>query len=309
MSNIILKGTALCKSYNTTDNQLLHACRGVDITMYKGQTVGIVGESGCGKSTLLKLLAGLEPPTSGTIEFTTPQTSHQSIQMVFQDPTTAFAPHMKVRQALAEPLRNYFKLKGDALDNRIEELLSLVHLPVSFADRLCHHMSGGQRQRLGIARAIAPNPQLLICDEATSALDVSIQKEIIQLLANLQKQQNLSVAFVCHDIALVSSISHQVMIMYLGQVVESLPSHLLATQAQHPYAQLLISSMFGISSDRNKPITTLSGEVPSPINLPNGCAFASRCPKAQPECYKTSPTLQQTGTDHYTACHCVANNL
>lgn len=313
MSNEILRGEKLVKNYKMSDGKTLYACRGVDFTLNKGETVGIVGESGCGKSTLLKLLTQLEEATSGEIVFRgvnitklkgrALRKNRRHIQMVFQDPALAFSPRMKVRDALLEPLKNYYKLNHRETEAKVDELLTLVGLPSEYANRYCHEMSGGQRQRLGIARALALDPDVLICDEATCALDVSIQDTIVELLVKIQKERNQSMVFVCHDVALVHSLAHRLMIMYAGSVVEIVPCGDLVNQAKHPYAKRLISSIFSTDMDFSEEIEILEGDVPSPLNLPNGCAFASRCPNVQDICLSQVPELKEIAEGHSVACH------
>ncbi|OOB78178.1 MAG: peptide ABC transporter ATP-binding protein [Epulopiscium sp. Nuni2H_MBin003] len=314
MSNYILVGKNLSKNYYDT-GQTLKALRGVDFYIERGETVGIVGESGCGKSTLLKLLTRIEEPTDGEIYFKGENVtnlkgkelkqSKKNIQMVFQDPSTAFSPRMKVKDCIAEPLKNFYKLNKMELSQKVNELLRLVQLPEDYANRYAHAMSGGQRQRLGIARALSIQPQILVCDEATSALDVSIQQDIIELLVSLQKKSDLSIIFVCHDIALVSSLSHRIMIMYLGAVVEEMYSKDLNTNAMHPYAKLLISSIFSQSMDFGAPIKTLEGDIPSPLSEIAGCAFNTRCSECTDICKEITPELRVIEEGHRVACHMV----
>ncbi len=313
MSEYILEGRDLCQQYKQSDGKFLKACRNINFSLKQGQTMGIVGESGCGKSTLLKMLTRLEKPVSGTlllkgedvsnIKGKALRDSRRHIQMVFQDPASAFSPRMKAGEAICEPLDNFCKLTKEARSAKVEELLTQVGLPIDFKDRLCHAMSGGQRQRLGIARALAVDPDILVCDEATSALDVSIQATIMELLANLQRERNLSMVFVCHDIALVKSISHRIMVMYLGTVVELLDGKDLDINPMHPYTQLLMSSMFSTAMDKSEKIPVLDGEVPSPLNAPAGCPYHTRCPHAMDICKAQLPTLQDCGENHQVACH------
>ncbi len=312
MSNYILEGRNLSKSY-MLDDKILMAVRNVDFSIERGKTVGIVGESGCGKSTLLKLLTRLEPLTEGKLFFKNEDITNQKgrklrearkdIQMVFQDPAAAFSPRMRVRAALAEPLNNFFKLSKQEEEERIKNLLGLVHLPLDFIDRYCHEMSGGQRQRLGIARALATEPEILVCDEATCALDVSIQDNIMKLLVEIQEKRSLSILFVCHDVALVASISHKIMIMYLGVVVEEIESNKLSENACHPYSKSLLKAIFSTSMDFSQEIKTLEGEVPNPMDIPKGCPFNTRCNEAMEICRVESPHLIELEKGHKVACH------
>ena len=313
MSECILEGRGLSRRYRRPGGKVLTACQQVDLQLFAGQTLGVVGESGCGKSTLLRLLAQLERPDEGQLFFRgedvtayTGQALRQQrrhIQMVFQAPAAAFFPRMRVWDAVTEPLCYWDHLSKKERQRRAEELLDLVGLPQSLLDRYPHSMSGGQRQRLGIARALALQPEILLCDEATSALDVSTQDQLITLLVQLQQQRNLSILFVCHDLALVQSLSHRIMVMYLGVVVESLPSQKLRGDALHPYTRALLDSVFSLSMDRTQPIVPLSGEVPSPIDRPAGCPFHARCPVCTERCRCEMPTMQQVGPDHLVACH------
>ncbi|MCM0758737.1 MULTISPECIES: ABC transporter ATP-binding protein [Sporomusa] len=313
MSEFILEGRGLTQRYKTDTGRVLTACRAVDVTLRKGETLGIVGESGCGKSTLLRILTQLERPAEGRLFFNGQEITFLKgeslrrnrchIQMVFQDPAASFFPRMKVGEAITEPLRNFRKLSRQEMLGKQAELLELVGLPTEYADRYPHSMSGGQRQRLAIARALALDPDILICDEATSALDVSVQRQIIELLADIQRQRGLSIIFVCHDLALVQSIAHRVMIMYLGGVVEALPGDQVWNQACHPYSKALLSSVFATDMDFDKPLNTLEGDVPSPLDLPCGCSFHTRCSSCVEICRHEQPVLREIAAAHQAACH------
>lgn len=313
MSETILEGRGLTRRYTTDAGQTLTACRGVDISLHRGRTLGIVGESGCGKSTLLRMLTQLEQPDEGRLLYHGREITNlrrealrknrRHIQMVFQDPAAAFFTRMKAGEAITEPLRNFEKLSARQLREKQTELLRLVQLPEDFAERYPHSMSGGQRQRLGVARALALDPEILVCDEATSALDVSVQEKIIRLLVEIQRQRRLSMIFVCHDLALVQSLSHQVMVMYLGSVVESLPGDEVWDRAGHPYSKALLNSIFAIDMDFDKPVATLKGEVPSPLNPPKGCAFHVRCPDCLERCRVERPAMRSIAPHHEVACH------
>ena len=226
--------------------------------------------------------------------------------MVFQDPLASFNPKMKVMDILTEPLRNFGRLKRADREAKARELLRMVELPEDFVYRYPHSMSGGQRQRIGIARALALEPEILVCDEATSALDVSIQETIIQLLVRLQREKQISIVFICHDLALVQSFSHQIAVMYLGHVVEVIPGEQVARGALHPYTQALLSALFSIHMEQGKKIESIQGEAPSPLDIPQGCPFQNRCPHCGERCRREKPQLVEVGPDHLVACHEVA---
>ncbi len=313
MSDYILEGQALTRYYQTGNGKKFAACLDVNLKLKSGQTLGIVGESGCGKSTLLRLLTQLERPDRGRLYFRgsdiTGQRGEQlrrerrHIQMVFQDPAAAFFSRMKAGRAITQPITNYRRMTKAELLCRQKELLEMVKLPGDYADRYPHSMSGGERQRLGIARALALDPDILICDEATCALDVSVQKQMIRLLAEIQQARGLSMIFVCHDLALVQSVSHVVMVMYLGTVAEILPGAAVHQQAKHPYTRALAAAVFSLDMDFDKTLPVLDGEIPSPLDRPAGCPFHTRCPHCMPVCSREQPQLLKTGAEHYTACH------
>ena len=223
--------------------------------------------------------------------------------MVYQDPGASFNPRMKVVDILTEPLINYGRLKKEDKEKKAIELLEMVDLPADFIHKYPHNMSGGQKQRIGIARALSLEPEVLVCDEATSALDVSIQKNIIELLVKLQKERDLCIVFICHDIALVQSFAHEIAIMYLGNVLEVLPGEKLKDSSYHPYTKALLSSLFSINMDFSEKIASIEGDVPSPINLPSGCVFQGRCKFVKDKCKGQKPTLENIGTKHEVACY------
>lgn len=257
-NEMILETKNLTKIFNTYDGKNIVACNSVSLKVYKGKTLGIVGESGSGKTTFIRMLMNLEKPSSGEIlyrgkninKFSEKEIweSRQKIQMIFQDPWAAFNPKMKVLDILTEPLLNYKKIKKSDKQKVAIELLKMVELPEEFINKYPQNMSGGQKQRLGIARALSLEPEILICDEATSALDVSIQKTIVELLIKLQKEKNLSMIFICHDLALVHSLSHNIAVMYLGNVVEYMEASKIK-DSKHEYTRKLINSIFSLKME------------------------------------------------------------
>ena len=310
MSKVIMQVKNITKKFPASNNRFLTACDDVSLNINAGETVGIVGESGCGKSTLVKMHA----PTSGEVIFhnqditkLTGEKRRQNcrhIQMVFQDPTAAFNPKMKIGNIICEPLLNFNLIKKSQIKEKAQELLRLVELPDDFVDRYPNNISGGQRQRVAIARALALEPEIIVCDEATSALDVSVQAKIIELLVKLQREKNITYIFICHDLALVSLFSHRIAVMYLGNIVEKIDGNKL-TEAKHPYTKALLKAVFSLDNKQNKNIETLSGDIPSPLDLPKGCPFQNRCKYCKDICKQEKPKLKEISTNHYVACHLV----
>ncbi len=311
--DLIIEARHLTKSYQISRNRFLTACDDVSLNFYKNRTLGIVGESGCGKSTFMRMAVGLEKPTSGEILFHGKniierkgeelRLSRRNIQMIFQDPGEAFHPRMKVKEIICEPLINFNLIKKNEMDSKARELLEMVELPGSFAERYPHDMSGGQRQRIGIARALALEPEVIICDEITSALDVSVQQTIVELLLDLQKRKQISIGFISHDLALVQQFAHQIAVMYLGIVVEILSGKEVSTKAGHPYTQALLDSIFDLHMDFSKEIISMESEIPSPLNVPEGCPFQNRCVHCMNVCRAEKPGLLEIEPNHLVACH------
>ena len=296
----------------------LKAVDDVSFAIKPGETLGLVGESGCGKTTVGRTLLRLYQPTAGRIEFdgnvlfdsekkidVDMHPYRKQMQMVFQDPLASFDPKMKIVDILTEPLINYGKLKRSEKEAKARELLKMVELPGDFVDRYPHNMSGGQRQRISIARALSLEPEILVCDEATSALDVSVQESVIQLLVRLQKEKNISMLFICHDLALIRSFAHQIAVMYLGNIVEVIPGEDVAEKSLHPYTQALLGAQFSIHMDQNKKIESIESEAPSPLDVPHGCPFQNRCEHCMEKCKTIRPVLTEVESGHEVACHYV----
>ena len=279
------------------------ALNGVSFSIGQGEVVSVVGESGCGKSTLGYSLLGLVKPTGGTIalggrvldiaDASSWDPFRREYQIVFQDPYTSLNPRHTVYEILAEPMRAHRVHEPRHLRQAVADLLARVGLDPDYMHRFPHAFSGGQRQRIGIARAIGLEPKLLVCDEVVAALDVSVQAQIIQLLMDLKAELGLSLLFISHDLSLVKSISDRVLVMYLGKIAESAPCADLFAAPRHPYTAALLESIPTL--DRGRRPKLLGGEIPSPVNLPEGCAFAGRCPRAQDRCRRETPNLFAAG--------------
>lgn len=281
--------------------------------MAKGETLGLVGESGCGKSSLARLIMRLEEPSSGTITLdgvdmatlskTELKAQRRRFQMVFQDPYASLNPRMRVRASLAEALVNYrYGSKAD-INARVEELAGQVGLSSYHLDRFPHELSGGQCQRVGLARAIALEPDLIVADEPVSALDVSIQAQILNLIMRLQKSMGLTLVFVSHDLSVVAHVADRVAVMYLGRIVETGPVHEVFKSPKHPYTQTLLAAIPTPTPDRRGEKADVTGELPSPLSPPSGCHFRTRCHYAQPRCGQDVPALRLFGEAQQVACH------
>jgi oligopeptide/dipeptide ABC transporter ATP-binding protein len=294
---------------------VIRAVDGVSFAIESGRTLGVVGESGCGKTTTAKLVLGLEEPTAGSIRFegrdlrtldaAGRRRYRKSVQAVFQDPYASLNPRMRVSAIIAEPLVTNEPLSRREVRMRVAELLDLVGLPERAADLFPHEFSGGQRQRIAIARALALSPKLVVLDEPVSALDVSIRAQILNLLRQLQEQLNLSYLFVAHDLAAVAYLSHTILVMYLGKVVEAGDAEALVRAPRHPYTEALFSAALPSSPDEYQNDIILTGEVPIPLRPPPGCQFHPRCPKSMAHCSRMEPELTELG-DRRVACHLYA---
>ena len=288
----------------------VHAVRDVGFAVAPGETLGIVGESGCGKSTLARMLVGLLAPSEGSIEIEGKDLSDQTgdpvafgrlIQYVFQDPISSLNPRKTVRQILEAPLIHLLGLDAAGRKARIAELFEAVNLREEFLERYPHEFSGGQAQRIGIARALAAAPRILVLDEPVSALDVSVQAQVLNLLAELREALDLTYLFISHDLAVVEAVSDRVAVLYFGRVVEMGQAERIFTAPRHPYTGLLARSapLVGRPLLRSE---AAAAELPDPLNPPPGCAFAARCPRAQDDCRSGPPPLTQLSMDHETAC-------
>ena len=311
--DLILAARHVTKKYPASNGRILVANNDVSLNFYRGRTLGVVGESGCGKSTFMRMVVSLEAPTEGEILYRGQDITklrgevlrqhRQKIQMVFQDPSAAFSPKMKIMDIVCEPLLNFKRIKKGEKEEVARHLLEMVELPGDFARRYPHNMSGGQRQRVGIARALALEPEIIVCDEATSALDVSVQKTVVELLVRLQREKNISYGFICHDMALVQSLSHQVAVMYLGNIMEILPGGQVSHGCLHPYTQAMVGAVFDLHMDFSHPIRSIDSEAPSPLDAPAGCPFQSRCDRCMEICKQERPPLREIAPEHQVACH------
>ena len=291
----------------------VHAVDDISFSIAAGETLGLVGESGCGKSTTGKAVLKLVEPTGGSINWRGHRIDQLSaadmrpyrreLQAVFQDPYSSLNPRMRAEDIVGEPIRNFENASNAEIRSRVAALFDKVGLRADQMIKYPYEFSGGQRQRLGIARALALKPRLIVCDEPVSALDVSVQAQVINLLMDLQSEMQLSYLFVAHDLAVVEHISHRVAVMYLGKIVELTDKRSLFAQPQHPYAEALLSAVPTPDPRAHKKRVILTGDVPSPINPPSGCRFHTRCPYVLERCRIEEPVTREVMPGHFVACH------
>lgn len=302
------------RKYFKTPAGMLHAVDDVSFTIDKSQTMGVVGESGCGKSTLGRVMINLLDATAGSVIFDgrevigAPKSAQKELrrdmQIIFQDPFSSLDPRMTVREIIAEPLRRFhdYKDKGD-LNDKVSRLMDTAGLTSRLCNSYPHELDGGRRQRIGIARALALNPKFIVCDEPVSALDVSIQAQILNLMQDLQEEKGLTYLFITHDLSVVKHISDNILVMYLGEVVERASSRSLFARQFHPYTRALLSAIPLAKTGARKKRQLIRGEITSPIDPEPGCRFAARCPFAIDVCRSATPNMEQAEPGHYVACH------
>jgi peptide/nickel transport system ATP-binding protein len=283
-------------------DEVVHAVDDVSFSVNEGEVVGLVGESGCGKSTLGRMVAGILPPSAGAIRYRGHERIGLQVQMIFQDPFASLNPRMRVQDIVGEAPVVHGLVKKEALDDYLDHLFARCGLDPSYKKRFPHQFSGGQRSRIGIARALAVKPEFLVCDEAVAALDVSIQAQILNLFMKLREDLALTYLFISHDLGVVEHLSDRVVIMYLGRVVESAGADEIFRAPNHPYTQALLKQVPRLDTRKTqfKPIV---GEIPSPLSPPTGCHFHPRCPYVMARCKEQAPPLKEVASGHLSACH------
>jgi len=317
---MILEIRDLKKHFNVGKDQTLHAVDGVNLSIHKNEIVGLVGESGCGKSTLGRTLVGLYDKTSGEVVYQGERLPtkyaaqdfkkySREIQMIFQDPYSSLNPRMTIREIVAEGPLIHGLWKRNQVNEKVGFWLKRVGLSPDHMSRYPHEFSGGQRQRIGIARALALEPKVIVCDEPISALDVSVQAQVVNLLAELKNTMGLTLLFIAHDLSMVRYISDRMAVMYLGSIIELGSSNEVYFRPLHPYTQSLVASnpKPDPESQRNMEIPVLAGEIPSPVNPKPGCKFAGRCPKTMDVCRSITPVIAEIKPQHFVACHLYSN--
>ena len=324
MSNSLLQVENLKVSFDVssegdmpwTKPKKLQAVNNVSFNLSPGETLGIVGESGCGKSTLARAIVKMVPTDSGKVLWlgndllslnkSEMRKHRKQIQMIFQDPLASLNPRMNIGEIIAEPLRTHYPKTPEAdVQERVSDVMKKVGLLGNLVNRFPHEFSGGQCQRIGIARALILKPKLIICDEPVSALDVSIQAQVVNLLMDLQEEMGLTLIFIAHDLSIVKHISTKIMVLYLGNMVEFANSRYIYENPRHPYTQALISAVPipDPRIEKNKKLILIEGDLPSPVNPPSGCVFRTRCHKAKEICSNEKPEFKEAATDHEVACH------
>ena len=317
---VLLQISDLCKDFKVRSRKLggtpqyLHALSHVSLDVYRGETLGVIGESGCGKSTLGRCIVGLHTPTGGSLRFDGApldfkagggqgKALRRKIQMIFQDPYSSLDPRKTCGRIVEEPMIIHKTMQDRAQrEERVRELMSVVGLDAQHVHRFPHEFSGGQRQRINIARALSLNPELLVCDEPVSALDVSIQAQVLNLFGRLQEEFGLTYVFISHDLSVIKHISDRIAIMYLGQILELCGAESIYANPLHPYTQALLSAVPPASPFEEKRELKLKGDIPSPIGDQVGCALAGRCPHCTERCARECPTLKERETGHQVAC-------
>ena len=321
--SVLLKVEGLTKHFPITKGVFrrevgaVKAVDGISFDIFKGETLGLVGESGCGKSTAGRVILQLYPATGGNVIYQGRDLTSLSkeelrkqrphMQMIFQDPQDSLNPRMTVGSIISEPLVEHGKFKGRERRERVEQLLESVGMNREYTNRYPHEFSGGQRQRIGIARALALSPEFIICDEPIAALDVSIQAQVVNLLEDIQEEYGLTYLFISHDLGMIRHIADRVAVMYLGRIVELADSETLYSTPLHPYTQALLSAVpiHDPKLEKTRKRVILTGDVPSPANPPSGCHFNTRCPRAEKRCFNDSPEWRNIGPGHNVACHLI----
>lgn len=314
---VLIEVKDLCKYFRLSGKETLHAVEGLSFQVFRGETLGVVGESGCGKSTLGRCLVNLYDMTKGEVYYNGRNLKEykkqplkkefcQKVQMIFQNPYASLNPRMTIKEVVEEGIKLYHKTLDKAeLEEKVVDLLKTVGLGKDHLSRFPHEFSGGQKQRIGVARALSVDPEFIVCDEPISALDVSIQAQVINMLKRMQKERNLTYMFIAHDLSVVKYISDRVIVMYLGTMVESAAAEELYESPMHPYTQALLSAIPVANpiAAREKEEIPIKGEITSPINPKPGCRFAGRCPHAKEVCRTVDPVLKEVKSGHMVACH------